>query len=181
MRKRQFLLVFTAVLVISALIGLVGYRLLGYQQEPEPWMFIGAYATYSGEIPGFSASYNINATIEVTDLNTSQVKVVTNSTIGTSFSQPLTDRTVQWINKTNISFQHTGETLADTYSAEVTVSGIGTRPCTVYHYTNPGGINSTYYLDNILRWPLRIVYETSFENQTYILEFNLKDTNIKGV
>jgi hypothetical protein len=181
MRKRLVLLGFSVVLATSVLVGLFGNRLMSYPDEPQPWMRVGTYATYSGEILGFSASYNLDATIEVTDLNASFVQVATNSTIGTSFSQQLTDRSVQWIDKANLSFQHIGETLADTYSAEVPVIGNGTRPCTVYHYTNPGGINSTYYLDNTLQWPLRIVYETSFENQTYILEFNLKDTNIKGL
>jgi hypothetical protein len=181
MRKRLVLFVFTVALAISVLVGSFGNRLMTYQDEPQPWMRVGTYATYIGEIPGFYASYDLNATIAVTDLNASYVQVATNSTIGTSFSQQLTDRSVQWINKTNISYQHRGETLSDIYSAEIPVSGIGTRPCTVYPYTNPGGINSTYYLDNTLQWPLRIVYETSFENQTYILEFNLKDTNIKGL
>jgi hypothetical protein len=145
-------------------------------------MRIGAYASYSGEIPGFSEPFILNATLVVLDLNSTHVKVATNSTIGNSFSpQPLTDRTVQWINKTNVNFQHRGETLADTFSTQISVKGIGTRQCTVYNYVNMGGINSTYYLDNTMKWPLRIVYVTEFENQTYTLEFNLKDTNITGL
>jgi hypothetical protein len=181
MKKRLVLIGFTVMLIISAFIGLVGYRMLGFQQEPQPWMRVGAYATYNGEIPGLTAQYSLNATIKVADLNSTLVQVATNSTIATPFSTVLTDQSVQWIKKTNISFQHRGETLADTYTAQIPVEGIGTRQCTVYSYTNSGGINSTYYLDNALQWPLRIVYVTAFENQTYNLEFNLNDSNIKGL
>jgi hypothetical protein len=131
MDKRCFLAAFALLLVVLAFAGMVGYRWLsGPQQEPQPWMRIGAYASYSGEIPGFSEPFILNATLVVLDLNSTHVKVATNSTIGNSFSpQPLTDRTVQWINKTNVNFQHRGETLADTYSAQIPVKGIGTRQC----------------------------------------------------
>jgi len=181
MRKRRVLFVFAIMLIFSVLTGLIGYHLLGYKQEPQLWMFIGAYATYFGEISGQTVQYNLNATIEVTGLNSTHVQIATNSTIATPSSPPLTDRSLQWLNKTNLSFQHRGETLAGTYTTEIPVKGIGTRQCTVYQYTNPGGINSTYYLDNTLFWPLRIVYVTAFENQTYILDFNLNSTNIKGL
>jgi len=181
MKKRLVLIGFIVLLIISAFIGLVGYRMLGFQQEPQPWMRVGAYSTYKGEIPGLTAQYSLNATIRVTDLNSTHVQVATNSTIATPFSTVLTDQSVQWIKKTNITFQHRGETLADTYTAQIPVEGMGTRQCTVYRYTNPGGINSTYYLDSALQWPLRIVYVTAFENQTYNLEFNLNDSNIKGL
>lgn len=182
MRKRWFLLICAVILATSLLGVLAEYSLPLLPQEPKPWMFIGAYATYSGDIPGFSAPYTLNATLVVTDINSTHVKVATNSTIGNSFSpQPLTDRTVQWINITNINFQHKGETLADTHPTQIPVKGIGPRQCIVYNYVNTGGINSTYYLDSVLQWPLRIVYVTAFENQTYTLEFNLNDTNIKNL
>jgi hypothetical protein len=86
MRKRWFLLICAVLLATSLLSGLVGYRLLVSPKEPMPWMFIGAYATYGGDIPGFSAPLTLNATLVVTDINSTHVKVVTNSTIGNSFS-----------------------------------------------------------------------------------------------
>jgi hypothetical protein len=181
MKKRQVLLGFTTMIVILALIGLVGQCLLISQQEPQLWIRKGSYATYTGEILGLTTQYSLNATIEVTDLNSTHVQVITNSTIATPFSSPLTDRSIQWINKTNISFQHKGETLADIHTAQILVKNIGNRQCTVYNYINLGGINSTYYLDGALQWPLRIVYVTAFENQKYTLEFNLNDSNIKGL
>jgi hypothetical protein len=181
MKKSWVLFGLIVALVISVLSGLVENCLFVSQREPEPWMFTGAYATYSGEIIGLPLQYSLNATIEVIELNSTFVCVATNSTIAPPYSPPLTDRSVQWLNKTNISFQHRGETLAATYTTEIPVRGIGVRQCTVYGYTNPGGINSTYYIDNALQWPLRIVYVTAFENQTYTLEFNLNNTNIKGL
>jgi hypothetical protein len=168
-------------IVISTLIGLIGHGLLISQQEPQTWIRKGSYATYIGEIPGLTAQYSLNATSKVTDLTSTHVQVTTNSTIATPFSSSFTDRSIQWINKTNISFQHKGETLADIYTAQIPVKNIGNRQCTVYNYINLGGINSTYYIDDALQWPLRIVYVTAFENQTYTLEFNLNDSNIKGL
>ncbi len=182
MRKSGILIGFTVVFAISVLGGTVGYYLLvSSQQKAQPWMFIGAYATYDGQIDSFSGPYSLNATIQVTDQNASYVQLRTNSTIATSFSPALTDQSTQWTNKTNISFQHRGETLVSTYSTQIAVKDVGTRPCTIYDYINKGGINATYYLDNALQWPLRIIYVTDFENQTYTLEFNLRDTNIDSL
>jgi hypothetical protein len=108
------------------------------------------------------------------------VQIQTNSSIATSFAPTLSDQTILWVNKTNINFQPKGETLAGTYSTKITVKSIGPRDCIAYDYTNEA-INATYYIDKILLWPVRIVYATTFENQTYQIEFNLKDTNINGL
>jgi hypothetical protein len=166
-------------LFISTFSGLIGYNFLtGSQQNGQPWMFIGAYATYEGKIDSFSMPYNLSATIEVTNLNFTHVQIRTNSTIATSFAPALSDQTIRWVNKTNINFQHKGETLARTYSIQITADSIGARYCSVYDYYVNESINATYYLDNTYLWPPRIIYVTDFENQPYTLEFNLKDTNI---
>ena len=68
--------------------------------------------------------------------------------------------------------------LAGTYNTKITVRSIGSRDCIAYDYANQA-INATYYIDKVLQWPVRIVFTTVFENQTYPIEFNLKDTNIK--
>jgi hypothetical protein len=178
MRKGWVLIGFSIVFAVSVFSGLIGYYFSdSVQPKTKPWMFMGAYATYDGQIGSFSMPYSLSATIAVTDLNSSHVQIRTNSTIATSFAPALSDQTILWINKTNINFQQNGETLARTYSMQITVKGIGTRYCTVYDYINEG-INATYYIDNAYLWPLRIVYVTDFENHPYTLEFNLKDTNI---
>jgi hypothetical protein len=106
--------------------------------------------------------------------------VRTQSTIETSFAPAVTDQTIRWINKTNINFQPNGETLARIYNTQTTLKDNGMRDCAVYDYTGDG-INISYYIDNILVWPLRIIYVTVFENQSYTLDFNLRDTNINGL
>ena len=141
-------------------------------------MFKGAYATYEGQIDSLSVTYSINETIQVTDLNASHVQIQTNSSIATSFTTTLSDQTTLWINKTNINFQPKGETLVGTYNTKINVRSNGPRDCIAYDYTNEA-INATYYIDKIVQWPIRIVYTTTFENQTYQIEFNLKDTNIE--
>jgi hypothetical protein len=182
MGKSWIIVRFAIVLAISILVLIVGYHLVNSTQQSvaESWIFKGAYATYEGKIDALSIPSSINETIQVIDLNATHVKIQTNSSIATSFVPTLTDQTTLWINKTNINFQPNGETLAGTYNTKITVRNIGTRECITYDYTNEA-INATYYIDKILLWPVRIDYVTTFENQTYHIEFNLKETNINGL
>ena len=142
-------------------------------------MIKSTYATYDGLVNSVSAPVSINAKIQVTDQNASHVKIQTDINMITSFAPAIADRTIVWVNKTDINFQPDGETLARTYDAQIITKNFGTRTCIAYDYVNEA-INATYYVDKILVWPIRIVYQTSFENQTYSIEINLKETNIKG-
>jgi len=180
MGKSWIIVGFAIVLVFSSLVLIIGNYLIDSTQQnmAESWMYKGAYAIYEGKIDSLSTPYRIDETIQVTDLNTTHVQIQTNSSIATSFAPTLSDQTTLWINKTNINFQPNGETLTGTYNTKITIRNIGTRECTAYEYTNEA-INATYYIDKVLLWPLRIVYTTVFENQTYNIVFNLKDTNIE--
>ena len=182
MGKSWIIVGFTIVFAISSLVLIIGYQPIDStkQSMAGSWMFKGAYATYEGKIDSLSTPYSINETIQVTDLNATHVQIQTNSSIATSFAPTLSDQTTLWVNKTNINFQPKGETLAGTYNTKITVRSIGTRECIAYDYTNEA-INATYYIDKVLLWPVRIVYATTFENQTYKIEFSLKDTNIDAL
>jgi hypothetical protein len=182
MRKSWIIVGFTIVLAISTLILIISYPLIddNPRSRAESWMFKGAYATYEGKIDARSKPVSINETIQVTDLNATHVQIQTNSSITTSFAPTLTDQTNLWVNKININFQPKGETLTGTYNTKITLRNIGIRECIVYEYNNQA-INATYYIDKVLLWPVRIVYATIFENQTYQIEFSLKDTNINGL
>jgi len=182
MGKNWIIIWIPIVLAISSLVLIFGYQPIDRTQQnmAESWMFKGAYANYEGQISSLSIPYSINETIRVTDLNATHVQIQTNSSIATSFAPTLSDLTILWVNKTNINFQPKGETLAGTYDTKITVKSIGTRDCIAYDYTNEA-INATYYVDKVLLWPVRIVYATTFENQTYHIEFSLKDTNINGL
>lgn len=182
MGKSWIIVGFTIFFAISTLVLIIGYQPTDRtrQSMAESWMFKGAYATYEGQINSLSTPISINETIQVTDLNATHVQIQTNSSIATSFAPTLSDQTTLWVNKTNINFQPIGETLAETYNTKITVKSLGSRDCIAYVYTNQA-INATYYIDKVTLWPIRIVYATTFENQTYNLEFNLKDTNINGL
>jgi hypothetical protein len=182
MRRSWVIVGFTIVLVISSLVLIIEYLPTNNTQQnmAKSWMFKGAYATYEGKIDSLSIPYDLNETIQVTDSNATHVQIQTNSSIATSFAPIFSDQTTLWVNKTNINFQPEGEILTGTYNTKITVRSIGSRDCIAYVYTNPA-INATYYIDKVLFWPVRIVYATIYENQTYQIEFNLKDTNIKGL
>ncbi len=179
MGKSWIIVGFIIVLAISSLVLIIGCQFIDSIQQnmAESWMFKGAYANYEGQIDALSIPVSINETMQVTDLNATHVQIQTNSSIVTSFAPTLTDQTTLWVNKTNITFQPKGETLAGTYNTKITLRSIGTRECIAYDYTNQA-INATYYIDKVILWPLRIVYTTAFEDQTYHIEFSLKDTNI---
>jgi hypothetical protein len=200
-RKRLFLA--TALLVIAALVAVTSYPLSsqlkqGNSQQnnqtspqtllqssqqklsPESWMVKGAYANYQGKVIGVAVPVNINGKMQVIDLNATHVQIQTDMNMATPFAPTIADRTSQWINKANIVFQPKGETLANTYKTQITVEGIGNRSCTAYDFTNEA-INATYYIDQTLQWPLKIVYTTAFESKIYQIEINLLDTNIKGL
>jgi hypothetical protein len=180
MGKNWLIIGVTIVLAISSLVFIIGYHTTDSPQQniPESWMFKGAYANYEGKIDSLSIPYNVNETIQVTNLNATHVQIQTNSSIATSFAPTLSDQTTLWINKTNINFQPKDMTLVMTYNTKITVRSIGSRECITYDYTSQA-INATFYIDKVLLWPVKIVYSTAFENQTYHIEFNLKDTNIK--
>jgi hypothetical protein len=170
----------TIVLVISSFVLIIGHPSMDSTQQnmAASWMFKGAFATYEGQIDSLSIPYSVNETIQVTDLNATHVQIQTNSSIATSFAPKLSDQTTLWVNKTSISFQPKGMTLVGTYNTKITVRSTGSRDCIAYDYTSQA-INATYYIDKVLQWPVRIVFTTIFENQTYHIEFSLKDTNIK--
>jgi hypothetical protein len=179
---KNWLIVFAIVLALSALFLVIRYQPVdnARQSMSEFWMFKGAYAAYKGQIGSFSVPCSINETIQVTGLNATHVQIQTNSSIGTFFAPTLSDQTTLWVNKTNINFQPKGETLSGTYSTKIAVKNIGIRDCIAYDYVNVE-INATFYIDKVFLWPVRIVYSTVFENQTYLIEFSLKDTNINGL
>ncbi|NLF88037.1 hypothetical protein GX563_04355 [Candidatus Bathyarchaeota archaeon] len=145
---------------------------ISQQDMAQPWIFKGAYATYTGQVVDVSTQTNLSARIEVTDVNASHVQVRTSSTIAPSSGPAVNDHFTLWISKANVSFQPPGEAFARSYSAQ-----ISNRSCTVYEYTNEA-INATYYIDDALQWPVRLVYMTGFENQLYTLDFRLNSTNI---
>jgi hypothetical protein len=175
MKKRWLLIAFTLLLVVSALGVLIGYGFFNNSSKAESWMFNGTYATYTGQVANVSTQTNLSARIEVTGENASHVQVRTSSTIAPPSGPAVNDHFTIWISKANISFQPPGEAFARSYSAQIM-----NRTCTVYEYTNEA-INATYYVDDALQWPIRLVYVTGFENQTYTLDFSLNSTNIKAL
>jgi hypothetical protein len=175
MKKRWLLVAFALLLVVSALGIMVGSGFFNNSTSDESWMFKGAYATYNGQVADISTQTNLSARIEVTDANATHVQVRTSSTIAPPSGPAVNDHFSLWISKANISFQPPGEAFARSYSAQ-----ISNRSCTAYEYTNEA-INATYYVDDALQWPIRLVYVTGFENQVYTLDFSLNSTNIKAL
>ncbi len=176
-KKKSQVLIGVIILVFSALIVTASYQLTSHNSNFESWMTKGVYADYEGTVNGTLSSVNITGKMQVTDVNSTYVLVQTDMAISTVFAPTVRDKTFVWINRSNIDFGPTGETLTGKQDRRVTIAGLGVKDCTAYEYANEA-INATYYLDKTIHWPLRISYTTVFENQTYLIEMTLKSSNI---
>jgi hypothetical protein len=79
MGKSWIIVRFTLVLTISSLVLIIGYQSMNNTQQSmaDSWMFKGAYATYEGKIDAPSIPINLDETIQVTELNTIHVQILT--------------------------------------------------------------------------------------------------------
>ncbi len=176
-KKKGQVLIGAIILVFAALILMWSYQLATQNLDQESWMIKGVYANYGGTVNGTLSPVNITGKMQVTDLNSTHVLVQTDMAISTVFAPTVRDETFVWINRSNIDFGPKGETLTGKQERRITIEGLGVKDCMAYEYTNEA-INATYYLDKNIHWPLKISYTTVFDDQTYIIEMNLKSSNI---
>ncbi len=198
--KKKMIVIAAAFIVIVLVIGLTSSILMNGQNSPsgqtgtdtqnsqtsapnnpQSWIKVGAYATYAGQVTIMSIDVSFTARMQIVDLNQTHIQVATDFNMSTPYGAT-ENRTTSWISRENMNFQQPGMTLNDTYNTQVTVANVGTRSCTVYEYNNDG-ISASYYVDNNVQWPVKIVMTspTSVDGQSYNMDINLVDTNIPGL
>ena len=149
-------------------------------QPSTSWIAKGAYATYQGSSSVLGFNIDFTAKLEIVDLNATQVEIQTDFNMSTPYGNE-SNSTTQWVSRENMTFQPEGLTLNSTSAAQITIPGLGTRSCTVYQYSSQG-ISATYYVDNKIPWPLRIVMTSpEVEGQSYSVDITLVSTNIPGL
>ncbi|MGA2682724.1 MAG: hypothetical protein ABSF44_13100 [Candidatus Bathyarchaeia archaeon] len=150
------------------------------QNNPQSWIKIGAYATYKGQATILTMTVTFDAKMEIVNLNETHIQVLTDFNMSTPYGAT-ENTTTTWVSRENMTFQPNGLTLNNTYSTQITLPNLGTRSCTVYEY-NGQGISAAYYVDNKIQWPIKMVMRSPpVDGQSYSMDINLVDTNIRGL
>ena len=144
------------------------------------WITKGAYATYEGQTSILSYAISFTAKLEIVDFNATHVQVRTDFNMSSPFEN-VENTTTTWVNRQNMTYQPEGLTLNNTYTAQVTIAGLGTRSCTVYQYESQG-LTATYYVDSRIQWPIKMTMSAPEDDgQSYSMDVNLVATNISGL
>jgi len=151
--------------------------------KKEPWLFDGAYGTYSGETSYLTVTFNFTIRVQVINSNSTAVDTLSYYTLryGTHSD---TNQSTQWhrLNSSGgIDFtQPSGYTLSRSYSTTRYVSG-NTYDCTAYEYAK-GKTTLTAYVSNSVDFPVEFTYtSTPATGSTFLLDIPLVQTNISGL
>ena len=182
-RRIRPLTILIIVMIAAAAVAGV-YFLGGFDaSKKQPWMFDGAYGTYSGETTYATVTFNFTIRVQVIDFNSSAVDTLSYYTLKYGTHDD-TNQSTQWhqLNSSGgIDFtQPSGYTLSRTYSTTRYVSG-NTYDCTAYEYTK-GRTTLTAYVSNSVDFPVEFTYtSTPATGTTLSLDLPLVQTNISGL
>jgi len=181
-RNRTLAVIIIVVIAVAAVAGV--YFLGGFDSsKKQPWLFDGAYGTYSGETTYATVTFNFTIRVQVIDFNSSAVDTLSYYTLKYGTHDD-TNQSTQWhqLNSSGgIDFtQPSGYTLSRTYSTTRYVSG-NTYDCTAYEYTK-GRTTLTAYVSNSVDFPVEFAYtSTPATGTTLSLDLPLVQTNISGL
>jgi hypothetical protein len=181
-RNRNLAIVVVVIIAVAAVAGV--YFLGGFgSSKKQPWLFTGAYGTYSGETSYLTVTFNFTIRVQVTNFNSTDVQTLSYYTLryGTHSD---TNQSTQWhqLNSSGgINFAQPSEyTLSRTYDATRYVSG-NTYDCTAYEYTK-GKATLTTFVSNSVGFPVEFTYSaTPAKGSTISIDLPLVQTNISGL
>jgi hypothetical protein len=173
------IVVITAVAAVSGVYFLGGFG----SSKKQPWLFDGAYGTYSGETSYLTATFNLTIRVQVINFNSTAVDTLSYYTLKYGIHVD-TNQSTQWhqLNSSGgIDFtQPPGYTLSRTYSTTRYVSG-NTYDCAAYEYTK-GKTTLTAYVSNSVDFPVEFTYSSTLATgSTLSLDLPLVQTNISGL
>jgi len=160
------------------------YFLGGFgSSKKEPWLFDGAYGTYSGETSYLTATVNFTIRVQVINFNGTAVETLSYYVLkyGTHDDTNQSTRWHQLNSSGGIDFtQPSGFTLSRTYSTTRYVSG-NAYDCAAYEYTN-GRTMLTAYVSDSVDFPVEFTYaSTPVTGTSLSLDLPLVQTNISGL
>ncbi|HXW95043.1 MAG TPA: hypothetical protein VEJ19_04990 [Nitrososphaerales archaeon] len=181
-RNRTLAIVVVAIIAIAAVAGVYFLGVFGSPNK-QPWLFDGAYGTYSGETTYLTATINFTIRVQVINFNSTAVDTLSYYTLRDGARNDVNQST-RWhqLNSTGgIDFtQPSGYTLSRTYSTTRYVSG-NTYGCTAYEYTK-GRTTLTAYVSNSVDFPVEFTYSVvPAAGASLSLDLPLVQTNISGL
>jgi hypothetical protein len=178
-RNRILAIVIVVIFVVAAVTGV--YFLGGFgPSKKQPWLFDGAYGTYSGETTYLTVTFNFTIRVQVINFNSTAVDTLSYYTLqyGTHNNSNQSTQWHQLNSSGGIDFtQPSGYTLSRTYSTTRYVSG-NTYDCTAYEYTK-GKTTLTAFVSNSVDFPVEFTYSAPALGST--LDLPLVRTNIGGL
>jgi len=181
-RGRIVAVVIVIVIAVAAVAGV--YFLGGFgSDKKEPWLFVGAYGTYSGETSYLTVTVNFTIRVQVISFNSTAADTLSYYTLGYG-THSGTNQSTQWhqLNSSGgiIFTQPSGYTLSRAYSTTRYVSG-NTYDCTAYEYVK-GKTILTAYVSNSADFPVEFTYtSTSAAGGAFSLDIPIVQTNIVGL
>jgi hypothetical protein len=180
-RSRSLAIIVVVVIAVAAVAGV--YFLGGFASKKQPWLFDGAYGTYSGETSYLTVTFNFTIRVQVINFNSTAAEFLSYYTLryGTHSD---TNQSTQWhqLNSSGgIDFaQPLMYRLYRTYATTRYVSG-NTYDCTAYEYAK-GRTTLTAYVSNSVDFPVEFTYSaTPATGGTISIDLPIVQTNISGL
>jgi len=177
-KKRNLTIVIVVVIIIcAAAVGGV-YYVNPFKSSPhEPWLFDGAYATYSGQTM-YRVPWNWTMKIQVLDFNSTGFEALEYSLIQ-SGTYSKSNQTTEW-NDYGTATHPSGYTLSRTYSATRFLYGHAIV-CTAYEFTTSDA-NMTIYNRNSVDFPVEVtIVMNPSTGGTLSFDLSVVQTNINGL
>ncbi len=166
---------------MAAFAGAYFLGLFGHSSS-RPWLFKGAYATYSGRTMYLTFAFNLTIRVQILDFNSTAVETLSyyslNSSIFSSANQ-----TTHWSELTSSTYSYqtpSGFNLSRTYDTTRLVAGNAVA-CTAYEFRQ-GNTTLTEYLSNSVGFPIEFTYSSAIPSGgTLSMDLALVRTNIPGL
>jgi len=181
-RNRNLAIVLVVVIAVAAVAGVILWGAFDSSKK-QPWLFDGAYGTYSGETSHLGLTFNFTIRVQVINFNSTAAEFLSyyNLRYGTYSDTNQSTRWHQLNSGGGIDFAPpSGYTLSRTYDTTRYVSG-NTYDCTAYEYTK-GRTTITAYVSNSVGFPVEFTYlQTPATGGAISLDLPLVQTNISGL
>ncbi len=179
--NRNVAIAIAVIVVVAAFTGAYFLGLFGHASS-RPWLFKGAYATYSGETAYLTIVFNFTIKVQILDLNSTAVETLSyyslNSSIFSSANQ-----TTHWSQLTSNVYSiqtPSGYNLSRTYDATRLVVGNAVA-CTAYEFKQ-GNTTLTEYASKSIGFPIEFAYSSALPSGGVLsLDLALVRTNIPGL
>ncbi len=172
MRRRDALVaIIIAGVLVATVAGAYWFSLPHY-----PWLFQGAYSTYTGNATLIFVPVQFEVRLEVIEYNATHAKLFTLMRL-TALGTTTENSTTAWFSYRDKNFAWPGATFNQTYEGDYYIEGYGVRHC--YVAENVGtGLKALLYIDSQTLWPLKLRMEMQ---PAFSLDLLIDKTNIPGL